>query len=168
MNILFAFVVISLLTLAYSCSNNDNPVTSAWDNNSINGTITFVDSNGYITDTTGGYYNVDAFGTWPPNAGPSAYSLVNIKKTGNVYTASYKLSNLASGSYVITFAWNKVPYVPGNSTYLLGVYGCSTDSTRYTCWSSPNVSKAVITDSKGIGNINFSSYLDTAKKIVKF
>ncbi|MGV8017134.1 MAG: hypothetical protein AB2L26_02950 [Ignavibacteria bacterium] len=170
MNIVLFMFVIAMLTAAYSCSNNDNPVnnTTAWDNNSINGRITFTDSAGYykFRDTTAGYYDISAFATWPPTGNASANSKMTLKMENGKMVADYKLTVSANGFYTITTSYIKLPYMPG-SVYGLGKYGSDTSHSPARIFDTTNA-RVQIQNNAGVGDINFISWLDTTNKIYKF
>jgi len=155
-----------------SCSSDSNPSggQTGLENNTISGTITFVqsDSNLIITDTTGGYYSINIFATWPPvgNA-TSTVKIIPVKQSDNTYKATYKFTGVNNGSYAVTTAFIKVPYIPGSSVLGLGILGCDT-SHNAACVFSNSIQKATVTDNKGVENVNFLSWADTTKKIYKF
>jgi len=169
MNILFAFVVISMLTLAYSCSNNDNnPVTSTWATNSINGRITFTDSTGYykFKDTSAGYFDISAFSIWPPQGPASGSSKLNLSMVNGKMVADYKVIVAADGFYTLTSAYIKLPYTQG-SVYGLGKYGSDTSHNGGLIFDTTNA-RVTILNGNGVGGINFLSWIDTTNKIYKF
>lgn len=164
LNLIYPVVVVVLLGLALSCGSDNTVNTGGPENNSISGTITFTDTMMLSNDTINGYYNISAFANWPPTGPASANAKLFPQKTGNVYKASYKLTGLNNGNYVLTTAWIKLPYAPG-SVYGLGAYGCDTSAS---CIFSPMIGKVGIVDNKGVDNINFLSRLDTAGKLYRF
>jgi hypothetical protein len=173
-NVFFYGVTLSIIFLAafstFSCkSDSSNPVNNSYDANTINGTITFVDTL-FISDTTNGYYSVDAYTVWPPtNTGPTAYTKIIPQKAGGKYTANYKIIVPTNAPYTITAAYIRLPYIQG-SVYGLGMYDVAGKDTVHNdslIFSIPHP-KATITGGTGIGNINFNCWIDTAKKIYKF
>jgi hypothetical protein len=164
---LFVFLIIAFSI--YSCNSDSTAPTqtgNAYDNNTINGNITFVDSLFTLTDTTssGGYYAVSAFATWPSQ--PTQVAVINPVKVGNQWQANYKIIGLNNGSYTIAFAWIKKPYA---GTYFLGVYDTlmSNDTLHNVQVLFGEHPKATISNNAGVGNFDFIAYLDTAKKIHK-
>jgi hypothetical protein len=137
--------------------NNTNPT---YDANSINGTVTFVDSNFEATDSASGSYLISAFpeSGWPPTGGPTAYATINIVPGQLAY--NYKLVGLNDGNYVVSVGYRKAT---GGQSPIMGIYGCDT-SHSFTCLLTPTL-KASITNSAGVGNINFLSWADTTNKI---
>ena len=166
-NIAVAVVVMIVSIAIYSCKDNSTNPTSGgttYDANSINGLITFVDTN--RVDTTNGYYDVSAFATWPPTGPASAnVKIYPTKQTGGIYTASYKLAGLPNnGNFVVTSSFIKLPYASG-SVLGLGSYGCDTSAS---CLFGPGVQKVTLSNGAGVGDINFRSFVDTTRKIYKF
>jgi len=175
--ILIDFVTLStiaiLIFIALDCNNssNNSVTTPTFDNNSINGTITFVDTN-VIKDTTGGYYSVNAFATWPPTGNPSgSVKIIPQKQSNNTYKASYEIPGLSNGSYVVTTAFIKIPYVQGSSVIGLGIYnttnGCDTSHTT-SCIFGSSVPTVTISSNYGVGGIDYRSWADTSKQTYKF
>jgi hypothetical protein len=171
---LFVFLIITFFV--YSCKEDTTPTQSgtSYENNTINGTITFVGSDStFLTDTTSanGYFSINAYTNWPPTAQP-IYSKLKFYKSGNVYKADYKLVGLAdNGSYLITTAYIKLPYGP-NSVSGLGFYynnqnGCDT-SHSISCQNNASIPRVTITNNQGVGNINFLSWIDKSNKIYQF
>jgi hypothetical protein len=165
--------VVSLIFYFVSCSNDSTTViTPTVDANSINGTISFVDTTNILTDTTAGYYSVSAYANWPPAASPTSTVKIVPVKSGTKYSANYKFTGMANGSYAITAAYIKIPYVPGSSVLGLGLYnstaGCDDTSHLAGCIYSTSIPKATITSNAGVSGINFKSFADTTKKIYKF
>ncbi|HPS64449.1 MAG TPA: hypothetical protein PK447_02615 [Ignavibacteria bacterium] len=161
-------LVLALVTVLYSCSSNDNSTSGGGiDKNTISGTITFTDSV-FLTDTAHGYYSVDAFATWPPTGNATASLKIKpTKQSDNTYKASYQFTGMASGSYVITSSYIKLPYVVGTSVYGLGIYGCDT-AHNSACIYNSAIQKATITNDAGVANINFLSWGDTTRHIYRF
>jgi len=161
-------VIILIAALLNSCSTDSTTNSNeTFDANSINGTITFVD-NAYLSDTSSGYYSVSAFATWPPTGNATATAKIVPVLANGKYTASFKIIVASDGSYTITSSYIKLPYTPG-SVYGLGMYDVpGNDTTHNVGIIMGSHPKAVITSGAGIGNINFNSWIDTAKKIYKF
>ncbi len=136
-------------------SNNTNPT---YDANSINGTVTFVDTNFEGTDS--GSYLISAYpeAGWPPTGGPTAYATLNITPGQTAY--NYKLVGLSDGNYVVSVGYRKLI---GGQSPIMSIYGCDTLHSM-TCLLTPTL-KATITNNAGVGNINMLSWADTSKKI---
>jgi len=170
----YTIILSIILTISFSTfgckSDSTNPVTSTpFDANSINGTITFVDSL-FISDTTHGYYSIDAYSSWPPTGMPSAIAkIIPSKNSNGKYTANFKLIVSGNGSYTLTTAFIKTPYGQG-SVLGLGMYDVTSgnDTTHNSGTIFGSHTKAVITSGAGIGNINFNSWIDTTNKIYNF
>lgn len=169
-NLAFVVVLVSMLTIAYSCSDNTVTPTTTYDQLSINGRITFPDTAGYykFTDTSKGYYNISAFSKWPPMGPASANSKLVIKMEGGKMVADYKLIVPANGYYAVTSAYIKLPYLPFGSVYGLGKYMSDTTHNPIVVYDSSSSAKVSITGNQGVGNINFLSWIDTTKKIYQF
>ncbi len=158
---LFAFV--AFVGILINSCGEDTVVTTATTvpAGTMKGTITFVDTNRVYNV---GYYDVSVYASWPPMGPPSGSDTVSLTKTGNVYTGTYEINGLSSGSYVTTCAFIKTPYGPG-SVYLLGVRGCDTNHSPI-CWGNP--AKDSLSPNVGLENLNFLSWIDTTKKISQF
>jgi len=167
LNLMFTLVMFSLLTLAYSCS--DNPVVSSYDNLTINGRITFVDTTGYykFTDTSKGYYDVSAFAVWPPMSNATASSKLSLKMENGKMVADYKLILPSAGDFTITSSWIKKPYTVGNSVFGLGKYKSDTSHSAALLWDTTGA-RVYLPSSPGVGGINFLSFIDTTKKLYRF
>lgn len=164
-------VLVSLLTIAYSCSNNDtvvSPPTVSYDQLSINGRITFTDSAGFykFKDTTKGYYDISAFAQWPPMGPSSANSKIYPKMENGKMVADYKLIVPANGFFTVTSSYIKLPYSAG-SVYGLGKYKSDTTHSPAVIYDTTNA-RVSITNNNGVGNINFISWIDTTNRIYKF
>lgn len=153
--VIVAFVGIIINSCGDDTTTNNNPGATTF---SISGTITFADT---TKVNAGGSYNVSAFTSWFPTGSPSGISLMTPVKVGDVYTATYSISGLANGYYFLASAWTKEPYVAGGN-YVLGTNGCDTNSI-FTC--RPD---SVVVNGSNLTNINFYSYIDTAKKLINF
>lgn len=157
---LFVFFIITLSV--YSCKDdNTNPVINnpTYDANSINGTITFADTN-LVKDTTAGKYYVALFGTWFGQ--PSRTTRIYPVKSGGKYTANYKIIAPGDGNWTVAIAWVISP--PNYKSWFLGVYDTPGRDTSRANISEQHL-KASISGGAGVGNINFNSYLDTANSI---
>ena len=168
-NLAFAVVLVSLLSIAYGCSENTvAPTGKTFDDLSINGRITFPDTTGYykFADTSKGYYNVSAFAQWPPMGPASASSKIVPKIDGGKLVADYKILVPANGFYTITSAFIRLPYTAG-SVYGLGKYGSDTSHSPAQIYDTTNA-RVSIQGNVGVGGINFLSWADTTTKIYKF
>ncbi len=163
-NILFLVLAVLTTAILYSCK--DDTVTQTGGSggpeaNSINGRITFADTNFLFT---GGYYDVAAFPSspWPPIGAPSGDDSLIINNVGSVYQADYKIKGLNNGSYIIAVGWR--PIIGGQSP-VLGIYGCDTAhaSTNPGCIFSPT--QVAITNNAGVENINILSWADTTQQV---
>jgi len=158
---LFFIFTALLAVFIYACS--DDPVTPTnptYDAKSINGTITFVET-GFM-DSSVGSYLVAAYprSGWPPMGGPAAF--VSLPIVAGQVSYNYKLVDLPDGAYVVSVGFRKNT---GGQSPIMGIYGC--DTARFPsspCLLSPSDS-AVISNTNGVGNINFLSWADTTNKI---
>ena len=169
-NFAFVVVLVSLLTIAYSCSDNTvTTMTTSYDQLSINGRITFIDSVGYykFKDTIKGYYNISAFAQWPPAGPASANSKLVLKMEGGKMVADYKLIVPANGFFTVTSAYIKLPYLPSGSVFGLGKYKSDTSHVPSVIYDTTNA-RVNISGNQGVGNINFLSWIDTTSRIYKF
>jgi len=153
-------LILSVITIAYSCKSDDIITVVGPDANSINGTVTFADS-GFVS--TGGIYLISAFSSWPPAGPPAAYDTVRISRNSSTgrwnQSYSYKLSNIANGSYAVSVGFRKAT---GGQSPIMGVYGC--DTTHNMCVIT-TTSRATITGNAGVTGIDFSCWADTTKKL---
>lgn len=169
---IFEILVIALLFVSiYSCSDDDNnnPVTPTGpDAKSINGKVSFVDTNFILT---GGTYLISAYPSsgWPPTAGPSAYDTIKItRNSSNVLNLdyNYKLKDLNPGNYVVSVGFRKTS---GGQSPIMGIYGCDTLRAIYpggaTCLFSPSKTATIGSENQGTAGIDFLSWSDTTKKI---
>jgi hypothetical protein len=169
-NLAFVVVLVSMLTIAYSCSDNTvTPVPTTYDQLSINGRITFADTAGYykFTDTSKGYYNISAFSQWPPMGPASANSKLVLKMEGGKMVADYKLILPSNGLFTVTAAYIKLPYLPFGSVFGLGKYKSDTSHVPAVIYDTTNA-RVTISGNQGVGNVNFLSWIDTTKKIYQF
>ncbi|MFA5011063.1 MAG: hypothetical protein WC644_03820 [Ignavibacteria bacterium] len=170
-NTAFGVVLISLLSLAYSCSSDDNltsPSGTSYDQLTINGRITFPDTSGYykFTDTANGYYNISAFAQWPPMGPASASSKIFPKVESGKLIVDYKILVPANGFYTVTSAYIRLPYTSG-SVYGLGKYGSDTSHNPAQIFDTTNA-RVSIQGNTGVGGIDFLSWTDTTSKIYTF
>lgn len=160
-NFSLVVLILSVITIAYSCKSDDVVTVVLPDANTINGTVTFADT-GFIA--TGGVYLISAYGTWPPSGPPSAYDTIKINRnssTGRWNTAySYKLKSLPdNGSFAVAVGFRKAT---GGQSPIMGIYGC--DTTHNMCVLT-TTTRATITNGAGVAGIDFSSWADTTKKL---
>jgi hypothetical protein len=161
---MFAVVLLTAFSL-FSCSKDDTSPTNStvtYDQNTINGTISFVDT-GYVSDTTVGKYYVSVFGNWPGN--PNNNVVVKPVKSNGKYSANYKISVPNDGDYTVAIAWVRV--APSYKSWFLGVYDVAGKDTSRTAIWGPHP-KVTISGGVGVGNINFNSYLDTLNNIAVY
>ena len=156
---IFFILTIVAAVFIYSCGSDtttNNNTTVTFDVNTINGTITFAETN-FIP---GGSYLISAYpeSGWPPMSGPSAYDTIHVSTGQTAY--NYKLVGLNDGKYVVSVGYRKAT---GGQSPIMGIYGCDT-SHSFTCLLSPTL-KADISGNAGVGNINFLSWADTTNKI---
>lgn len=162
-NFSLVVLILSVLTIAYSCKSDDVVTVVLPDANTINGTVTFADT-GFIS--TGGVYLISAYGTWLPAGPPNAYDTIKINRnstTGRWNTSySYKLKGLPdNGSFAVAVGFRKST---GGQSPIMGVYGC--DTTHNGCAGSSTLTgRATITNGAGVAGIDFSSWADTTKKL---
>jgi|GEM_PF-1599755 len=159
-----AFNIIGESNRTYSIKTTPSP----YDQNSISGRVTFVDTIGYykFRDTTKGYYNISAFGQWPPMGPASANVKLYPYMMNGKMVADYKLIVPGNGSYTITNSYNKLPYSAG-SIYGLGKWGSDTSHVPAIVYDTTNARVHII-NSIGNININYLSWIDTTKKIYRF
>lgn len=166
----FEILVIALLFISvYSCSDDDdNPIIATGpDAKSINGKVTFVDTNFVLT---GGTYLISAYPStgWPPMGGPAAYDTINITRTNNVLNLvyNYKLIDLNPGDYVVSVGFRKNT---GGQSPIMSIYGCDTlravDSAGVACLFNPSKKATIGSNNQGTAGIDMLSWSDTTKKI---
>lgn len=147
-----AVLLVSVLIFFQRCG--DDSINPAQD--FVSGTVTFKNTSFH---SAGGYYAVSVFSDAanPFNQNPLAIDSVDINISGNTATAYYKISGLASADYYIGAVWIRSSdnCVRG----VLGTYGCD---TLYNCTSSI---KVTIPTAAGTGNLNFSCWTDTLKRL---
>jgi hypothetical protein len=164
----FALIFILLITFTiYSCKSDSTAPTQSgvtYDANTINGTVTFLDTT-FISDTTVGKYYVAAFATWPGN--PSATSRIYPVKSGGKYTANFKIQVTNSGNYVVSTAWVILPPPLSYKSWFLGVYDVAGKDTSSAAIWGPHPT-ASITGGAGVGNINFNSFIDTTRRLAVY
>lgn len=166
-NPLLSAVFVLLITITiYSCSDDENnvivPVGPAA--NTVNGVVTFVDTNFILT---GGTYLISAYPStgWPPMSGPTAFDTISIKRTNNVLDLqySYTLKDLNPGSYVISVGFRKAT---GGQSPIMSVYGCDTARAQYSpCFLSPPKNATIGTENQGTEGISMLSWSDTTNKV---
>ncbi|MCB0721806.1 MAG: hypothetical protein KDC42_05845 [Ignavibacteriae bacterium] len=150
-------IILFVVLLVYSCQETNPVVPDAY---TINGRVTFVDSN--FTLGGAGQYTVYAWRkeNWNPLAGnPASEQVVNIVKENNQYVMSYqyRLAEVPSGTYVAALM-----YTDGLSFFkTLGVYSCTIPPTDTACYLSPN-KYATIRTTEGLIDIDITAYGDTA------
>ncbi|MCU0371784.1 MAG: hypothetical protein MUE56_00895 [Ignavibacteria bacterium] len=164
---LLLFISVSM-TLVVGCSDDTVTPGTKYPNLTINGRITFTDTNGYykFIDTSKGYYNVSAFAQWPPMGPSSANAKLMPKMEGGKMVADYQLLLPAKGFYTITSAYIKLPYTAG-SVYGLGKYKSDTTHNPGIIYDTTNA-RVSLPESPGVGDINFLSWIDTTNKIYRF
>lgn len=160
---MFEIVLASLLIFAiYSCSDDNVIINTGPALNSINGTVTFVDTNFVLT---GGTYLISAFGTWPPMGPPSAYDTIHITRTNNILNRvyQYQLADVSPGSYAVSVGFRKTT---GGASPVLSVYGCDTVRPQYSpCPITASTRATIGANNEGTEGINMISWSDTTKKI---
>ncbi len=150
--------VIFLMFSINSCSN-DTVTPAGPDANTVSGTITFADTN---ILRTGGFYDIGVFPnpSTPPAywfGPPSSNDTLRYTKTGNLYTATFKLKGVSNGSYVVAVGFR----TDTQRDLIMGVYGC--DTSHSTCFFDPQ--RISVTNNQGVENVNFISWADTTKKV---
>ena len=167
---IFEILVIALLFVSvYSCSDDDtNPVTPIGpDAKSINGKVTFVDTNFILT---GGTYLISSYPSTglPPTGGPADYDTILITMTNNVLNLvyDYKLIDLNPGNYVVSVGFRKAS---GGQSPIMSIYGCDNARAIYpaglACLFAPSKYATIGTENQGTAGIDMLSWSDTTKKI---
>lgn len=164
-NIIFFFLTVIAAVIIYACSDDDviNNTTVTYDQNSINGRVTFVDAN-FIT--SGGNYLISVFpiSSWPPAGPPTAYDTINV--SGSQLTYDYKIPGVPDGRYLVTIGFRKTT---GGASPVMSIDGCDTMHfipPTQTCPMDTNqITKSVIVNNAGIGDVNLLSWSDTTRKI---
>ncbi len=170
MNPLVSSVVAVLLMISvYSCSEDSttNPTPVGPAAKTINGTVTFVDTNFVLT---GGTYLISAYPStgWPPMAGPAAFDTIKITRTNNVPNLSYgyTLKDLNPGNYVVSVGFRKTT---GGQSPIMSVYGCDTarflNGAGSSCFLNPPKNATIGAENQGTEGINMLSWSDTTKKV---
>ena len=169
MPLIQAILVSVLMISVYSCSDDDTTVTPVTgpDAKSINGTVTFVDTNFILS---GGTYLISAYPStaWPPTAGPTAYDTISITRTNNILNLNYnyKLSDINPGNYVVSVGFRKTT---GGQSPIMSIYGCDTlrasSPGGLTCLFTPSKLATIGAENQGTEGINMLSWSDTTKKI---
>jgi hypothetical protein len=164
-NSLYLVAVLGLLFVAYSCSDDSTVTPTGPEANSVNGTVSFADTN-FIS--SGGTYLISAYPStaWPPTGGPSSYDTVRIRRENNAWVKSYNytLKGLSSGDYVIAVGWKAI-FPPTAPSYVQGTYGC--DTLHGPCVANPTLKATIQSNNAGVSNINFLSWADTSKALFK-
>lgn len=165
-SIVFSIITALLFVSIYSCSSDDDTVTPTGPaDNTINGTVIFVDTNFILS---GGTYLISAYPStaWPPMAGPTAYDTLHINRNNNILNRvySYTLKDISPGSYVISVGFRKST---GGQSPIMSVYGCDTARAIYgsTCFLNPPLHAIIGTENQGVQDIDMVSWSDTAKKV---
>lgn len=165
-SLVLSALLLSLLTLVYSCKSDDVVTPSTGPaNNTINGTVTFADTN--FGSSAVGYYDIGAFSSWPPSGPPASNDSLKISKVGGKYQATFSLKSLGVGvdsaKYVIAVGWRRIS---GGASPTMGIYGC--DTAHYTPPTSTcplNPTKITIKNNVGVDGSNMISWADTTKRI---
>lgn len=149
-------VSIFLLTaFLYSCQETNPVVPDAY---TINGRITFVDSN--FTLGGPGQYVVYAWPKtlWNPLQGsPVSSQVIDIVKQNNKYVLQYqyRMAEVPSGTYVAALM-----YTDGNTFFdVLGVYSCTAGDSA--CYKVPTKYATIVT-TEGLLDIDISANADTS------
>jgi hypothetical protein len=161
-NLLFLILAVLTTAILYGCKEDSvTNQTGGPEANSVNGRITFADTNFLFT---GGYYDVAAFTStpWPPQGPPSGNDSLVITKVGNIYQADYSIKGLSNGDYIVAVGWR--PDIGGQSP-VMGIYGCDTSHASNNPGCVFNPTKVTITNNAGVANINILSWADTTKQI---
>ena len=155
--VIVAFVGIIINSCGDDTTISNNPPT--YDAKSVNGTVTFVET-GFL-DSTSGSYLIAAYpeSGWPPMGPPAAFATIPV--VNGTAAFNYKLTDLADGNYVISVGFRKNT---GGQSPIMGIYGCDTLRGFTPCLQNPTL-KATISNSAGVGSINFLSWADTTNKI---
>ncbi len=153
---LFFILLAALVTLfIYSCNNSTTTPTTPT-SFSLGGTVNFLDNNRV---SSGGYYNISVFTSWPPTGAPTAYDTLTIIPPPP-FSSTFTFNSLNNGTYYLAVAWTRTPYVTGGN-YVLGLYKCNPPTS--SCQAS-----GITINGANITNISVQSYLDTAHAIFKF
>jgi hypothetical protein len=150
--------ILLLTAFLYSCQETNPIVPDAY---TINGKLTFVDSN--FTIGGAGQYIVYAWPEplWNPLGGnPASSQVIDIIKANNKYVMQYqyRLAQVPSGTYVAALM-----YTDGNTFFkVLGVYSCTIGDTA--CYQVPNRYATIVT-TEGILDIDITANGDTSAAI---
>jgi len=139
-------VLLSVIAAVLVCSCGDDVTGSNSNDNSISGTVSYIDSGFYFNSYY--FYAVCIFGD---SASPLSHKPVTIDSVQvNLQnkTAYYKVSGLSPGNYYVASAY--VRYSNKNFT-LLGSYGCDTDP------NCAGLKQVTVPSSAGNGACNFLS-----------
>ncbi len=148
-------LAVTVFIFIFGCYEGIKPVPDAY---TLNGRITFVDSN--FTEQNGQYI-VYAWreSIWFPLAGnPTSEQVIDIRKVNNKYVLSYdyRLAEVSSGTYVVS-----VQYVDSNVRKVMGIYGCNIPIDT-ACFQTPTKYATIVT-TEGLLNIDISSHADTSQ-----
>lgn len=160
-----AMIVIALIISVYSCSEDNATTPQGPDANTINGTVSFVDTNFILS---GGTYLISAYpsASWPPTGGPAAFDTIKITRSNNILNLNYtyKLKDVSPGDYVVSVGFRKAT---GGQSPIMSVYGCDTARaiTGSMCFLNPTKKATIGSNNQGTENINMLSWSDTTKKV---
>ncbi len=161
-------ITLLLMLSAYNCSDDNTPITIVGpDAKSINGKVTFVDTNFILS---GGTYLISAYEetSWPPAGPPNAYDTIKITRTNNILNLdyNYKLVDLNPGSYVVAVGFRKAT---GGQSPIMSIYGCDTLRAIYpagsACLLDPSKKAMIGSNNQGTAGIDMLSWSDTTNKI---
>jgi hypothetical protein len=144
-NILNCFSVIIIGVLLYSCG--DDVAGSNSSNNTVSGTVTFIDSGFYFSSAY--YYAVCIYAdsTNPFYHKPVSIDSVQVNLQNK--TAYFKITGVAAGHYYVASTY--VKHSTGSVVAVLGSYGCDTNP------NCPNLKIVTVPNSAGNGACNFLS-----------
>jgi hypothetical protein len=117
--------------------------------------VTFTDT--FLT-TQQGYYAISVFpdSAHPFQQIPVATDSLTITKSGYIFSANYRVNNLAAGNYFVGATWIRTS--DNNIRAILGIYGCD---TARNCSGS----RVSIPNYSGTNSCNILSWTDTLKKL---
>ena len=144
-NLLICFLAAICSTLICSCG--DDVTGSNSNDNSISGTVSFIDSGFYFNNLY--FYAVCIYGdsTTPLSHTPITIDSIQINLQNK--TAYYKVSGLSPGNYYVASAYVRYSYK--DVVALLGSYGCDISP------NCPNIKVITVPNSAGNGSCNFMS-----------
>lgn len=156
--IIRSLIAFSLMYVLYSCTEITSPRADAY---TINGKITFVDSN---FAPSGGYYVAASYqlGNWSSRIDPRFSPPIVPRKVNDstILEYPYRIADVPSGFNVVDVEFIDTV---ANARYAMGVYGCDT-SHQSSCYLNPPLRAEIVTTS-GVLNIDFKSHADTSKRI---